>query len=73
MRRAEQIRGEFGTAQVVQDFLALFQAFMHVNIFGSKSTVQTSVSVVLKDCVVQCRCNTCFACGGAQGFVVMHE
>jgi hypothetical protein len=73
LRGAEQIRGEFRAAHVGEDLLALLGTLMRVNIFGSKSAVQTFVPVVLKDSVIQRRFNTGFACRCTQRLIVMHQ
>lgn len=49
---AEEVGGEFGAAHVVEDLLALFQSLATMDVLGSKSAIETHVTVVLENGVV---------------------
>ncbi len=70
LRGAEQIRGHFSAAHVVENFLTFLQTLAHVNFPGAEAAVQALVTVVLKHCVVE-RCDdACIFCISRQLFVV---
>ena len=48
----EQVRCQFCTAHVIQNLLALFQAFPAVNVFLSQPAIKAHVTVILKNGVV---------------------
>jgi hypothetical protein len=50
--RAKQVCRQFRAAHVIQNLLALFQAFPAVNVFLFQPAIKPHVSVILKDGVV---------------------
>ena len=50
--RAKQVRRQFRAAPVIQNLLALFQAFPPVNVSLFQPTIKPHISVILKDGVV---------------------
>ena len=49
---AEEVRSQFGAAHVIEDLLALLQAFAGMNVLCSEATVEAHVAVVLEDGIV---------------------
>ena len=50
--RAKQVRRQFRAAHVIQNLLALFQAFPPVNVLLFQPAIKPHISVILKDGVV---------------------
>lgn len=70
---AEQIGGQFGTTHVVKDLLALFQPLAGVNLFCTKTAIQTLIAHVLEDSEVQGCFDARLLCGFCQRFVMCYH
>ena len=49
---AEEVRGQFGAAHVVEDLLALLEPLASVDVLGGESAVKPGIAVVLEDGVI---------------------